>query len=90
MATTTQGVKLDETLSQRLKELGKLKNRSPHYLMKAAIESYVEREEKYEAEKKEDAQRWERYQLTGEAIPHEVATEWLKSLAEGKTTPCPK
>ncbi len=90
MATTTQGIKLDETTRQRLKELGKLKNRTPHYLMKAAIESYLDREEQYESEKREDQERWERYELTGEAISHETATEWLNKLAQGKAAKCPK
>lgn len=90
MATTTQGIKLDETTRQRLKELGKLKNRTPHYLMKAAIESYLDREEQYESEKREDQERWERYELTGEAISHEAATEWLNKLAQGKVAKCLK
>lgn len=90
MAMTTQGVKLDEDVRRRLKDLGKLKNRSPHYLMRAAIESYLEREENYEREKREDNERWEHYRLTGEAVPHEKVTAWLEDLARGKASPCPK
>lgn len=90
MATTTQGVKLNENTSARLKALGKLKKRSPHFLMKAAIEDYIEREENYEKEKLEDAQRWERYELTGEAVSHETARQRLTDLARGKAAPCPK
>ena len=41
-------IKLDETLHTRLKALGTAKERTPHWLMKAAIEEYVEREETYE------------------------------------------
>jgi predicted transcriptional regulator len=90
MTTTTQGVKLNETTSQRLKALGKLKKRSPHFLMKTAIENYIEREENYEKEKLEDAQRWERYELTGEAVSHDAASQWLTDLAQGKAASCPK
>lgn len=88
--TTTQGVKLEPEVRDRLQTLGKLKNRSPHYLMKEAITIYLEREERYERERQEDAERYERYQLTGEAVSDEVATAWLVGLAQGKATPCPR
>ncbi|MEW6735853.1 MAG: ribbon-helix-helix protein, CopG family [Acidobacteriota bacterium] len=87
---TTQGIKLDDDTRARLKALGKLRNRSPHWLMRAAIQDYLEREERYELEKREDMERWERYQLTGKATSHETAAEWLTSLAEGEDKPCPK
>lgn len=90
MATTTQGIKLDPATRERLKALGKLKKRAPHFLMKEAIASYLEREERYERERREDAERWEKYQLTGEAVSHERATAWLEELAQGKAAPCPR
>ncbi len=88
--TTTQGVKLDESTCQRLKELGKLRDRSPHWLMRAAIEKYLDQEERFEIEKREDMERWERYQLTGNAVPHEKVKSWLGELAAGKEKSCPK
>ena len=87
---TTQGIKLDENITNRLKALGALRDRSPHWLMRAAIESYLEREERVEREKQEDRERWERYQLTGKAISHDNAEEWLTFLAQGKDAACPK
>jgi predicted transcriptional regulator len=87
---TTQGIKLDDDTRRRLKALGEMRNRSPHWLMRTAIQAYLDREEKYEREKREDMARWERYQLTGEAVSHDAATRWLDDLAQGKVTPCPK
>jgi predicted transcriptional regulator len=55
-----------------------------------AIETYLDREEKYEEERREDMDRWGRYQLTGIAVTHEKAAEWLENLAEGKVTACPR
>lgn len=52
--------------------------------MRKAIETYLDSEEIYEREKREDMERWERYQLTGEAIPHEKAAAWIENLARGK------
>ena len=86
----TLGIKLDETTRQRLKALGEVRNRSPHWLMKTAIEMYLEREEAYEREKREDMERWEHYQLTGKAVPQERVTAWLSDLTQGKDVPCPQ
>ena len=88
--TTTTGIKLEEAVRQRLKELGDARGRSAHWLMRVAIEEYLEREERYEREKHEDQARWERYQLSGQAVSHERASVWLKDLASGKETPWPK
>lgn len=92
--TINTGVKLDESLHQRLKVLGNLKARTPHFLMKAAIEEYVRREEQYEQEKEADLQRWEHYKLTGHAVSHQDVKVWLNTWGSGSTSeaevPCPK
>ena len=85
-----KGVKLNDTTQQRLAALARIPDRSPHWLMCKAIETFLDREENYEREKREDMGRWERYQLTGEAIPHEKAAEWIESLAQGKVISSPK
>ena len=86
----SKGVKLDDTTLQRLTALAHIRDRSPHWLLCKAIETFLDREENYEREKREDMERWERYQLTGEAVPHEKASEWLEKLAQGKVISCPK
>lgn len=78
----TKGVKLDDTTEQRLAALARIRDRSPHWLMCKAIETFLDREEKYEREKREDMERWEQYQLTGDAVPHEKAAEWIENLAQ--------
>jgi len=88
--TTAQGVKLDEATRMRLRALGEKRNRSPHWLMRTAIQHYLEQEERYEREKAEDLQRWEQYQLTGKAIDGEVVERWLGELADNKATTCPQ
>ena len=82
MASTTVGVKLDGETRERLKELGRVKQRSAHWLMKEAIARFLDTEEQYEREKAEDRARWERYVETGAAVSHEEATERLSVLAE--------
>lgn len=88
--TVNTGIKLDESLHARLKTLGSLKQRSPHWLMKTAIEEYVRREETYELEKAEDMQRWQNYKLSGHAITNEATEEWLSSWGSENELPCPK
>jgi len=87
---TTQGIKLDDETRNRLKALGKKRNRSPHWLMRTAIESYLKSEENYEREKSEDMQRWEHYQLTGNAVANETVEKWLNKLSRNKDTPWPR
>lgn len=82
--STTQGIKLDEDTQARLKALAEKRKRSPHWLMRTAIESYLKREEQYEAEKTEDMARWEEYVLTGNAMDQEKVEPWLSDLANNK------
>jgi predicted transcriptional regulator len=88
--TSTIGIKLDEHTKERLKQLGATRSRTPHWLMRDAIQQYLDREEHYEREKREDMERWERFQLTGRAISHDTAAAWLTELADGRDSPCPQ
>lgn len=88
MAST--GIKLDDHPKERLKLLGEARSRTPHWLMREAIHQYLDREEAYERERREDAERWERYELTGHAVSHQSAADWLTALANGQDRPCPK
>ncbi len=86
MDTTTLGIKLDLRTRDRLKALGRKKDRATHWLIKRAIEEYLAREELVGRERREDEKRWERYQATGEAIPNNQVVAWLDELAAGKRT----
>lgn len=81
--STTQGIKLDEEITKRLKTLAQQRNRSAHWVMRTAILDYLDREERYEKERQEDAERWERYVLTGKAISEKEAETRLKKLIKG-------
>ncbi|MGL5401038.1 MAG: ribbon-helix-helix protein, CopG family, partial [Plesiomonas shigelloides] len=47
MGTTTMGVKLDEATRERLKSAAGKLNRTPHWLIKQAIFTYLERVENH-------------------------------------------
>jgi predicted transcriptional regulator len=87
---TTLGVKVDEQLHERLKMMAELKDRSTHWIIKRAIEQYLEQEEAVARDRQEDRERWERYVLTGEAIPNAEATAWLDDPAAGHNAPWPR
>ncbi len=81
MKMTTMGVKLDEDVRDRLKALGAAKDRTPHWLMRKAIQEYLTKEEIFEREKLEDLQRWQRYQDTGDHLSHDDVRTRLPRLA---------
>ena len=87
---TTLGVKVDEQLHERLKTMAELKDRSAHWIIKQAIEQYLIHEEALARDRLEDRERWERYVLTGDAVPNAAATAWLDDLAVGRKAPCPR
>lgn len=88
--STPQGIKLDNNTRSRLKDLAEKRSRSPHWLMRTAIEKYLETEKRYEQEKAEDMARWEQYLTTGKAVYGKAAKTWLKDLTEGKSSRWPK
>lgn len=82
MANSTIGVRLSEDTQQRLEKLGKAKDRSPHYLMKIAIEKFLDAEEADQAEYALTLERWNKFELTGETISHQDVTAWAANLSK--------
>lgn len=86
MAKPTVALRLDTQTQDRLKALGQRRDRSPHYLMKEAVEKYLSEEEALENERDLMRARWERYELTGEAVSHEDVKAWAMGLPERNDT----
>ncbi len=86
MANSTMGVRLSEEIQHRLEILGKARDRTPHYLMKAAVERFLDVEEALEAERQLVKSRWEKYELTGETMDHEDVEAWAAGLDAGTET----
>ena len=84
MATTaTTSLKLDATTKERLQRLADSRQRKPHWLMKEAIEQYVDREEKKLSFREDARKAWDDYQATGLHLTAEEADRWLEKLADG-------
>jgi predicted transcriptional regulator len=80
----TTSVKLDTEIKTRLQRLAEARRRSAHWLMREAIEQYVEREERHEALRQEALAAWEAYQATGRHVTAEEADSWLARLEAGE------
>lgn len=76
MATS---IKIDEALKSRVQRLASVRRRSPHWIMREAIEQYVEREEARESFKQEALASWTAYQETGRHLTGQEVRDWLRS-----------
>jgi len=87
MATS---VKLDESLKTRIQHLADVRHRSAHWIMREAIQSYVEREESRESFKQEALTSWTVYQETGQHLSGKEVQNWLDTWGTGDETELPQ
>jgi predicted transcriptional regulator len=76
-------VKLDPEIRARIEQLAEARRRTTHWMMREAIEQYVEREEKREAFRQDTLKAWEAFQLTGQHATAEEGDAWLAELEAG-------
>ena len=88
LSTTT--LKLDCAMKERVHQLASARRRSPHWIMREAVEQYVEREEKREQLRQDALAAWADYQTTGLHLTAEEADAWLAKLEAGKRAVIPK
>jgi Predicted transcriptional regulator len=82
VAAKTVSVKLDDEMRDRIKHLADARQRTTHWLMREAIQEYVEREEKREAFRQATLQAWKEYQETGQHVTGDEITGWLKTWGD--------
>jgi len=88
-AMTSKAVKLDDSTVDRLKVLGEIRQRSPHWLMKEAIRQFLDREEAAEQIRLDTLQRLAQYEADGKTISHDVVDAWLASWGTENEGQCP-
>jgi predicted transcriptional regulator len=81
---STTSLKLDAEIKSRLRELAQARRRSSHWLIREAIEQYVEREERRERVRQDALTAWAEYQATGLHVTAEEADAWLAQLEAGE------
>ena len=87
---STSTVKLDNETKERVRRLAAARRRSPHWVMREAVEQYVEREEKREQLRQDALAAWAEYQTTGLHVTAKEADAWLAKLEAGKDAAPPK
>ncbi len=87
--TTTVGVKLDDETRARLKKLGEARQRSTHWIMREAIQKYLDREEREERRNQEADEAWLEYKQSGLGVDNGAMMAWVDSWGTDEEAPCP-
>jgi predicted transcriptional regulator len=87
---TPISVRLDDSIKARMQELAGQRQRPAHWLMREAIEQYLEREEKRQAFLQAGKNAWEHYQATGQHVTGAEVDAWLAQLEAGNNVDPPE
>ena len=74
----------------RVEHLAESRQRSMHWVMREAIQQYVEQEEKRESFRQSGIRAWNEYQATGLRVTLDEADAWLDKLEAGQDVEMPK
>lgn len=83
-------IKLDDELRSRVQQLADRQQRSAHWIMRQAIQDYVERQEARERFKQEALASWAAYQETGKHLTGQEVREWLGTWGTDKEESVPE
>jgi len=87
---STTSLKLDSELKERVQRIAAARRRTPHWVMREAVEQYVGREEKREKFRQDALAAWNHYQTTGLYATAEEADVWLAKLEAGEDAEAPE
>lgn len=82
VATRPIAIKIDQETRDRLKRLAEARHRTSHWMMREAINQYVEREEKREAFRQDAINAWNEYQETGLHVTGAEVVAWLDTWGD--------
>lgn len=88
--TATTSLKLDTQTKERVQRLAAVRRQTPHWILREAVEQYVEREEARERLRQDALAAWNHYQETGLHVIAAEADAWLAKLEAGKRVAPPK
>lgn len=88
-STVTLSVKLDLGDKERLAALAASRNRTPHFLMRQAVQDFLAREEARQAFIAEAKASWEHYAQTGLHVTLDELREWTQTLSTNPDAPPP-
>ncbi len=88
--TSATTLKLDSKMKKRVQRLALARRRSLHFVMREAVEQYVEREEKRERFRQDALAAWTHYETTGLRVTAGEADKWQAKLEAGKDAAPPQ
>ena len=88
-AAKTVSVKLDHDMRTRMEHLAEVRHRTAHWMMREAIQQYIEREEKREAFRQDTIKAWDEYRETGLHATTDEVEAWLDSWGSENELPAP-
>jgi predicted transcriptional regulator len=88
--TSTTSLKLGKELKTRVQRLAAARRRTPHWVMREAVEQYVGREEMRERLRQDALAAWSHFQTTGLHATAEEADSWLAKLEAGEDAEAPE
>jgi predicted transcriptional regulator len=86
----TTSLKLAPEIKDRVQRLATARRRSAHWVMREAVEQYVEREEKRQRLHQDALAAWADYQATGLHATAGEADAWLAKLEAGEDAAAPE
>lgn len=75
-------VKLDGALKSRVQHLATRQRRTSNWIMREAIQQYVEREETRESFRQEALASWAAHQQTGQHLTVDESRAWLQTWGQ--------
>jgi len=90
MTTTAVAIKIDQKTKERYKKLALIKDRSTHWMMREAINQYVDREEKRESFHRDAVNSWNEYQETGVHVTGDEVISWLNTWGKDDEKDAPE
>jgi predicted transcriptional regulator len=88
--SSTTSLKLDPEIKERVQRLATARRRSAHWLMREAIEQYVQREERRQQFVRDSLEAWNEFQETGQHISGDEVDSWLAKLEAGEDVAPPE
>ena len=86
---STVAVKLTDDTKARIQNLATVKQRTAHWLMREAIETYLSVEEEKEALHADAHKAWLHYQATGLHLTGEEVDSWMMKVIAGEQAELP-
>ncbi|MDZ4745412.1 MAG: transcriptional regulator [bacterium] len=88
--STVRGIRIDADLQERLRKVADRMNRTEQWVIRTAMDQYLDTVEQDLDTLAEIEERWQEYLITQESVPNEEVMEWLLKGSQGIPAEKPK